>query len=493
VKRPNANTLMPEFIAIDGAKVLKSNDDFIFQDQDRVIILSLNDIRYLSSEDITLVLQGKMPAYGRSETLEESKETFATATAQGLAAAEHDPKSAQIAGNIGITPQSLASMKVCAGLKTLVHLVEQNGLASTPFSESQSMLKDVQVCPKLYDEYPDLLPFLFQNILALDGAVYRPGYYPVVEGGYLSDVITAAGGTLQNVDPSKIEVTLPRKGSAVRQEISLALAMADYTIGPKANIRIGRRFSDIDGGMMTISGEVRYPGRYRLMRGERLSQLIERAGGYTDQAYILGAILLRESVREQEQASYRELADQMELDMPSALQRAASLDGNQRAAFAGMLQRTIQSLRSAKAAGRIVVDATAASLQSSPENDILLQSGDRFHVPQRPSHMMVSGEVMHSGALRFIPGQSADAYIEQAGGLREGADEGRIFVILPDGSAKPISVSSWNYQETYLPPGSTIIVPKDLTPAMFWSYARDSLSIFSSIAISAAALATIND
>jgi protein involved in polysaccharide export with SLBB domain len=72
IKRPNVNTLMPEFIAVDGAKLLKRGDDFLLQDQDRVIILSLTDIRYLSSEDISLVLQGKMPAYGRTEDLSEA-------------------------------------------------------------------------------------------------------------------------------------------------------------------------------------------------------------------------------------------------------------------------------------------------------------------------------------------------------------------------------------------------------------------------------------
>jgi protein involved in polysaccharide export with SLBB domain len=500
VKRPNPNTLMPEFIAVDGARLLKNGEDFAFQDQDRVTILSLSDIRYLSSEDIRLILRGQMPAYGRTEAFshQEERQRRSNMQQQGLATAS-GAQNMQTAyqqkdNDVSLKSQAIASMKVCSGLRALARQVAQDGSDAEPALAGSAALQDAQVCPDLYDQDPDLLPFLVKNLLSLDGAVYRPGYYPAVEGGYLADIITAAGGPLNTADANKVEVTLDRNGSTLRQEISLALAQADYTIGPLAAVRISKRFSDMDGGVMVVRGEVRSPGRYRLLRGEHLSQLIERAGGYTDEAYVLGAVFLRDAVRNQEKATYQRIADEMEQGIPSALQKIAAMSNSEQATGAmTALQQAVQTLRAAQAAGRMVVDANPVSLQGNPEADILLHPGDVLYVPRRPSHLMVSGEVMHAGAQRFEAGLSAEEYIARAGGLRDSADESQIFVVLPNGVAKSLTLSSWNYQETQLPPGSTIVVPRDLNPMMFWSYARDTLSIFSDIAISAAALASIND
>jgi hypothetical protein len=67
-----------------------------------------------------------------------------------------------------------------------------------------------------------------------------------------------------------------------------------------------------------------------------------------------------------------------------------------------------------------------------------------------------------------------------------------VFVLLPNGIAQPVSLSFWNYRPLQVPPGSTVIVPKDLTPFNLTVFAKDLTKILGQLAISAASLAVVN-
>ena len=87
----------------------------------------------------------------------------------------------------------------------------------------------------------------------------------------------------------------------------------------------------------------------------------------------------------------------------------------------------------------------------------------------------------------------ADEYIDMAGGIGEAGDDGRVFVVLPNGAAKPLSISYWNYDPVNIPPGSTVVIPRDATPFDFVSFAKDLTQIFSQLAIGAASIAVISN
>jgi len=139
------------------------------------------------------------------------------------------------------------------------------------------------------------------------------------------------------------------------------------------------------------------------------------------------------------------------------------------------------------------MEADPTVLQIRPDLDIVLEPGDRLVMPKRPSSVTVTGEVLNPGALQFTPGLNADDYIKMAGGMGQAADDGRIFVVLPNGAAKPLSISYWNYDPVKIPPGSTVVVPRDATPFDLVTFAKDLTQIFSQLAISAASIAVIND
>ncbi len=146
----------------------------------------------------------------------------------------------------------------------------------------------------------------------------------------------------------------------------------------------------------------------------------------------------------------------------------------------------------ASAIGRIVIEADPTVLQVRPEFDSVLEPGDRIFVPKRPNFVTVIGDVLNPGAMQFSSGQSADAYISQAGDYQRSADEDRVFVVLPNGSAQPLSLSSWNFTTVPIPPGSTIVVPKDPKPFDLLTFSRDITDLVSKIALTAASLAMIS-
>lgn len=95
----------------------------------------------------------------------------------------------------------------------------------------------------------------------------------------------------------------------------------------------------------------------------------------------------------------------------------------------------------------------------------------------------VSGEVLSPASLQFEKAKDPLEYIHQAGGFTYHADKDRTFVLFPDGSAQPLRVSTWNHNPIMIPPGSTIVIPRDPKPFDFIESARDVTQILSNLAV----------
>ncbi|HTK83677.1 MAG TPA: capsule biosynthesis GfcC family protein, partial [Patescibacteria group bacterium] len=149
----------------------------------------------------------------------------------------------------------------------------------------------------------------------------------------------------------------------------------------------------------------------------------------------------------------------------------------------GAVQELINELKDAKPVGRITVQADPGVLAAHSDQDILLEAGDRIVIPRRPLTVRVTGEVQSPASLAFRNDKDASEYIKEAGGFTYNADDDRAFVVYPDGSAQPLHVSMWNQSMTMVPPGSTIVVPRDPKPFDFIQTARDVSQILSNLAI----------
>jgi hypothetical protein len=148
-------------------------------------------------------------------------------------------------------------------------------------------------------------------------------------------------------------------------------------------------------------------------------------------------------------------------------------------------------LRTQKPLGRIAIAADPAVLAASPSLDPLLEPGDVVFIPQRPSTVAVLGEVMQPGSYSYQPGMSVGDYIKKAGGYAQFSNDDMTFIVQPDGSAKRLETSWLGFDSTTLPPGSTIVVPRDLAPLYARQIVLDVTGIMSSLAVTIASLAVL--
>jgi polysaccharide export outer membrane protein len=158
-----------------------------------------------------------------------------------------------------------------------------------------------------------------------------------------------------------------------------------------------------------------------------------------------------------------------------------------------MVKDLAAELKEVEGVGRITVQSDPTVLKAHPDEDILLEPNDRIYIPRRPMTVRVYGEVLSPANLQFRKDKTPDNYVDEAGGMTYYADDDRAFVLYPDGSAQPLQISSWNHKATMIPPGSTIVVPRDPKPFDFIESAKDITQILSNLAITSVFVHDIKD
>ena len=341
-----------------------------------------------------------------------------------------------------------------------------------------------------------LINFLIEHRARLDGAVRGPGSYFVGPNVGLNDLVQAAGGTLNWADENGVELITTaidrQTGKAATRRQSLALrqaTLANYVVRSRDTLHFNQISTNVGIGAVTVQGEVRFAGSYPIIRGEHLSDLLSRAGGLTNTAYPYGTVFLRKSAAAAEHEGYIRAASEIENELVIAMTRVGN-DKIDPGTFASM-QAFVNELRTQKAVGRVSITADPSVLVSKPELDPLLEAGDVLYIPQRPSTIAVLGQVMQPGSFPYRAGLTLNDYIAQAGGYAATSDESLTFIVLPDGSARRVQKSWLSFDAEDLPPGSTIVVPRDVTPLDTRQLILDVSSIFSQFAVSLASLAVL--
>ena len=343
---------------------------------------------------------------------------------------------------------------------------------------------------------PALTNFAADYLVWVEGDVHDAGIYLAEGGTSLAEILNAAGGLQLQADLSAITVTSSQIDATTGTSQTLrntyrGNGMSDFAkvaLRPLDTVIVRQVFSDRENGTVTVVGAVRYPGTFDILRDERLSSLLGRAGGLTDQAYPLGAVFTRISAQQSEaQGNYREA-----VELQSGALTAATTP-NVNPQILTYLQSLEQQLLHQPALGRISVTADPTILAVKPELDTLLQPGDFIYIPKRPSTVSVSGEVLNPGSFQYRPDMSVDDYVELAGGYSKVAEDDETFVIMPDGSARtPSSGVLSFFGSDPIPPGSTIVVPPNPAPFNTMVFLTQVSQIFSQLAIAAASLSVIS-
>lgn len=341
--------------------------------------------------------------------------------------------------------------------------------------------------------------------VSVSGRVKAPGTYPLEPGMRISDLIRAGGNLAENAYSLKAEVVRyeilegeNRSTKVIDVDLGAILRgveSADLVLQEHDFLRIDT-LPEWDSMLaVELGGEFTFPGRYRIRRGETLRQLVERAGGLTDEAFPEGAIFLRESLREREQEQIDGLIERLESDLTSLSLESAETTGAETLSTGREL---LDQLRATEAVGRLVIDLERITLNYSAAVDVVdveLREGDRILVPKRAQEVTVIGETQQRASYLYQPGLTREDYIEMSGGLTRRADKKLIYVVRASGAIVAGGRSRWlsRGSNTEIRPGDTIVVPLEtdrIRPLTFWGSVTQ---ILYQGAIAVAAVQTFNN
>lgn len=216
--------------------------------------------------------------------------------------------------------------------------------------------------------------------------------------------------------------------------------------------------------LVTLAGEVRFPGIYPIQRGETLRSVLERVGGLTSLAFPQGAVFTRIELMGREQQQIDKLAERLQSDLAAVALQAAAANQGQASQAPGVGQSLLNQLRSAKAVGRLVIDLNdVLAARPGSERDIVLREGDRLIIPKQKQEVTVIGEVQNTASHFYGENLARDDYIGLSGGVTRKANRDRIYIVHTDGSV----VSSENTGrfrrsgQVAMRPRDTVLVPFD--------------------------------
>jgi protein involved in polysaccharide export with SLBB domain len=343
-------------------------------------------------------------------------------------------------------------------------------------------------CPIIFEEDPDLLPVMIENAVAVGGAIRRPGAYPVAGAVTAADLAAAAEGLLPGIGDLTLDINRAAATGAMPSRLpGTPQTLATATVSAGDDIRFNGAQAQFEAGGVLLSGEVNRPGLYTIRKGETLSQLFERAGGLSPLAYPYGTIFTRRSVKELQQEGLRRSSRELTTALLALSSRKGTSGDSVIAA-----QQLIAQLSTVEAPGRVVVEADTRVLARRPDLDTVLESGDAIVVPKTPNFVLALGDVANPGALQFTASKPLQSYLRDTGGLQSTADKGRIFIVMPDGRAASVDSGGWSRTSAQvIPPGSTIIVPKNIDPLYKLDLIRDISTIVASLLTSVATVALL--
>jgi polysaccharide export outer membrane protein len=271
------------------------------------------------------------------------------------------------------------------------------------------------------------------------GGVRNPGRVPYRAGMTMRDVVLLADGVTEDADLTEAEIarrdqtadpgtlaktiavpldsaTLARPGSGAGEGASgrTGAGIPDVALQPYDNVLIRRKAGWELQRLVYLTGQVKHPGRYALRsKTERVRDLIERAGGLTEQAYPGGIQFYRSY------AAGRRSPD----DRPAPIKNGGT---------------TPRDTLPQGYAERVGIDLPRVLKDRKFMDNVILASGDSINIPEYNPIVRVEGAVNSPGAVAYAPGKSLDWYVNAAGGYTGIGDNRRAYVTQPNGKREGV-------------------------------------------------------
>lgn len=351
-------------------------------------------------------------------------------------------------------------------------------------------------------EFFDVYTTTSRMTASITGEVYNPGSFDIHPHGTIEDMINLSGGLtkkayLKDIELARFEVVNEQR---VRKVISLNLNNPQdrQTIIHDEDQLIIRAIPKWnEKKYIELVGQVRFPGKYPIEEGETLADVLARAGGFTDLAFLKGAVFTRKSVQELQknelEKAMRELQQQA-----TYLAAAPSSDGKEsNSANKAMLMNMISSLQKDAAKvtpiGRVVVQLRPnLEIFKQTSYNVPLEDGDKLFIPRTNKTVTVLGEILSPNSFVFDEKLALNDYIAKAGGYKkEMADKDSIYIVKSNGDAQRVDNGYFLTTNADLEYGDTIIVPRKIEVTSNLSLISAVADITYKMAVTIASLNTV--
>ena len=332
------------------------------------------------------------------------------------------------------------------------------------------------------------------NTVRVEGAVKYPGAYELKPMMRISQLLPVEK-LLPEAQPERVEIAR-RKPDLSLEIVPVNLRRAwsgetdaDVLLKPLDEVTVRTELKPAR--TITLTGQLVRPGVYTIAEGERLSSVLERAGGYTDRAFLRGAVFTRAALRriEQEQLDNFVKAQEQRI-LATAATVVVGAEKEEVAATQQALQARREQLRmlaTKVVVGRMVVHLDAPDKLKGTGDDVVVTEGDTLEVPEPPQSVLVLGSVRNSTSVQYKQGANVDYYINRVGGLSREADKKEVHIVKADGSA----VSSFTNIRDVEPGDSIIVPPKAEEKIRTLPTIRDIVQTLGSALLGLAALAVL--
>jgi protein involved in polysaccharide export with SLBB domain len=398
------------------------------------------------------------------------------------------------------------------GYSNILHALIMSGGISDYGSMRNIVLKRKNQAEKIVDLY-DILVFgktesnislrsgdsiyvpSSQNFIPVMGGVPKEAIYEFKPGENVGNILAIVGGITKESSEKQLIISKKEGGMISSSEASSSdlVKKGDRLFVPYNDyhadfmmIDSSSQFIDMP---VEILGAVKKPGNYFLAPGEKLSFLIEKAGGYLENANTFGGILINQEAKEREALFNKRLYDE-------AIKTMASISYGTKGIDVSNLLPILSEFKNTEASGRIVAEFDINKLAQDSEKDVVLTAGDKIFIPYNNNVVHIFGEVLNSGSVAYKKGFNIIDYIEASGGLNDSADKSRVILVKANGETKRIQLRKNLFmkinKDDEILPGSVIYISRDMRNIEGLDLALAFSPILSSLAVSLASINSIN-
>jgi len=472
VIRRYSNSLNYETKSFNLKNVLDGTEDIEIKPQDEVFIFSQNDIfsnSYIMAVGKALIKPGKLQYY-EGMTIKDA---------------------INAAGIDGVMDD-----------KIKVTTYNTNDLM--PKTKFYSFEKSGDVTLSAYDEI-EVFNYYDTHILepvSISGEVVKPTSVYYEKGMNAKELLSIAGGFNKKAYTKSLSITRhyvdenqTRKQVIVKFDLEKT-NLEDIIIKPYDELKVFKIPNWDERKSIVLKGQVRFPGVYTIETGEKLSSVIKRAGGFTNEAFIDAAVFTRESVRKNQIEQYNNTLARIKRQL--AIFNAMPANNRNKSGGVAVdttakIDEVIKESKKYQPIGRISIelDHNITKIENG-EFDLVLQDKDTLTIPSQIDTVTVFGEVFNPTSFVYRKDMSAQDYISLASGFARGADTDRVYIIHADGTSEP-AVHGWWIFKSYatVTKGDTVVVPmyiKEVNQLDIW----ESVSkILASFAVTGATLHTL--